>query len=206
MSAAAEADLLLADRHDAAGAAGGEHGADRGARRCAGRHRQRPADRDGFDRRRRDPRADRRRAGGDLRRRRRRSGLEPVEAHPGVGLGRAGLLDVEAVAAVGRLHGVVRHSDGRSRNCWRKSSVAQIWPGSTSGSTRAAQRIASPPTMTVRWLAPRRSSAPARSAARCAGADGRAPGRPHPSGGARSAPARPDRRRRSGRRRRRGSR
>src|SRR5580765_4961517 len=32
-----------------------------------------------------------------------RSGLEAIKAHPGVGLGRAGLLDVEAVAAVGRL-------------------------------------------------------------------------------------------------------
>src|SRR5204863_8177898 len=34
-----------------------------------------------------------------------RSGLEAVEAHPGVGLGRTELLDVEAVATVGRLHG-----------------------------------------------------------------------------------------------------
>ena len=49
------------DRHDAAGAAGGEHGADRGARRRAGRHRQRPADGDGRARRRRRARADRRR-------------------------------------------------------------------------------------------------------------------------------------------------
>ena len=41
--------------------------------------------------------------------------------------------------------GVVRHKDGRRRAAARNSSVAQICPGSTCGSTRAAQSTPSPP-------------------------------------------------------------
>jgi hypothetical protein len=46
-------------------------------------------------------------------------------------------------------NGVVRHKDGVLASCSRNSSVPQICPGCTWGSTRAAQRSASPPAITT---------------------------------------------------------
>src|SRR5262245_29376175 len=45
--------------------------------------------------------------------------------------------------------GVLRHSEGVLASCRWNSSVAQICPGSTCGSTRAAQSTASPPAITL---------------------------------------------------------
>src|SRR6266849_6217050 len=52
--------------------------------------------------------------------------------------------------------GVVRHNEGFLDSCWRNSSVAQICPGSTWGSTRAVHRMASPPAMTSAGSSARR--------------------------------------------------
>ena len=48
---------------------------------------------------------------------------------------------------------VVRHREGLCDSSWRNSSVAQICPGSTCGSTRATHRTASPPAMTAAQVA-----------------------------------------------------
>ena len=55
-------------------------------------------------------------------------------------------LDVEAITAVRRRHLGCAPERGLPASCWRNSSVAQICPGSTCGSTRLAHSTASPPT------------------------------------------------------------
>ena len=60
------------------------------------------------------------------------------------GSGEPGFLMLKRSPPSGAATAVVRHSDGRSRNCWRKSSVAQIWPGFDQrlDARRAQDRIA----------------------------------------------------------------
>src|SRR5262249_24085768 len=78
------------------------------------------------------------------------SELESVQSDPQVRFGL--FLDVDSIAAPrssppAPRPDVFRHKEGLWVSCWRNSSVAQICPGCTWGSTRAAQSTASPPAM-----------------------------------------------------------